>query len=177
MARRVSILAAALATVAGAAAVAVPSGASEHGPAPIVVEELTPRSVLTDTVALQVRLRLAGDPTLVLNVDDPSRVVTARITVQPGAQFPWHTHPGPVVAVVAEGALTYVNAGDCVERPYEAGSVFVDPGRGNVHTAFNPTEAETVVMATFFEAPEAGPLSIGAAAPGDCDVQASAHSH
>jgi len=36
---------------------------------------------------------------------------------------------------LADGTLVYVKADDCLERPYAAGSVFVDPGRGNVHTA------------------------------------------
>jgi redox-sensitive bicupin YhaK (pirin superfamily) len=82
--------------------------------------------------------------------------------VQPGAQFPWHTHHGPVVVNVVEGELVYVNANDCVERPYAAGTAFIDPGRGNIHTAFNRTGSPTVLLATFLEAPASGPLTITA---------------
>jgi hypothetical protein len=47
--------------------------------------------------------------------------------------------PPPIevrLLTVAEGELIYVNATDCVQRPYRAGTSFVDPGRPNVHTAF-----------------------------------------
>jgi hypothetical protein len=49
------------------------------------------------------------------------------------------------------------------------GTAFVDPGHGNVHTAFNPTDDVTVLIATFFEVPETGPLTITeGVVPGDC---------
>jgi hypothetical protein len=35
----------------------------------------------------------------------------------------------------------YAGADDCVEREYPAGTAFVDLGHGDVHTAFNPTDA------------------------------------
>ena len=41
-----------------------------------------------------------------VEVDDPSRTVTIKFHVQPEAQFPWHTHPGPVVVNVKRGSLT-----------------------------------------------------------------------
>ena len=31
---------------------------------------------------------------MVVNVDDPSRTVVVKYTVQPGAQFPWHSTTG-----------------------------------------------------------------------------------
>ncbi len=83
--------------------------------------------------------------------------------MQPGAQFPWHSHRGPVVVNVVSGELTYVAADDCKERRYPAGTAFVDPGRGHVHTAYNATSGVTVFVATFFSAPAAGPLLIPAA--------------
>ena len=66
--------------------------------------------------------------------------MVARFTVQPGAQFPWHSHAGSVVVNIVDGALVYVGADDCVEREYPAGTAFVDLGHGDVHTAFNPTD-------------------------------------
>ncbi len=39
-----------------------------------------------------------------------------------------------------------------------------------LHTAFNRTSGETVIVATFFEAPEQGPLVIPAQAPSDCNI-------
>jgi len=96
--------------------------------------------------------------------------VTARITVQPGAEFGWHTHPGPVVVNVVQGELTYVGADDCVERDYPAGTAFIDAGGDHVHNAFNATDEPTVLVATFYEAPASGPLVIPAQAPADCNL-------
>jgi quercetin dioxygenase-like cupin family protein len=166
--------AAALAIAAGAA---VPFGAANSEPPPIAVEPLSPRGQFTDDVTMQLRVKPTGRSTGVINVLEPSRTVVAEITVQPGAQFPWHTHPGPVVANVASGELTYVYADDCVHRPYPAGTVFIDPGHGNVHTAYNSSDEVTIVMATFFEAPAEGSLTIPAAAPTDCEVGTTTHEH
>ena len=112
--------------VAGAVAARqrLPSGRlqAQTPPPPIAVELLTQRAVFTDDVELQIRNKLDGHATDVSNSHDPSRTVVAKITVQPGAQFPWHTHPGPVIVNVAQGELTYVMAHDCVDRPYSAGT-------------------------------------------------------
>jgi quercetin dioxygenase-like cupin family protein len=139
----------------------VPSAAQEPPP-PIATEFLTARAVFTDDVGLKATIKLDGRSTDVVKVKDASRTLVARFTVQPGAQFPWHSHPGPVVVNVVSGELTYVAAADCVEREYPAGTAFVDPGRGHVHTAFNDTDDVTVFVATFFRAPATGPLLIPA---------------
>jgi quercetin dioxygenase-like cupin family protein len=156
-----------LGAAAGAALIAVlvlllnvlPSSA--QAPPPIATEFLTDRAVFTDDVTLQVKIKLDGQQTKVVNVRDPSRTVVARFTLQPGAQFPWHSHAGPVVVNVVAGELTYVAADDCVERAYPAGTAFVDPGV-HVHTAFNGTDGVTVLVATFFSAPAEGSLLIPA---------------
>ena len=159
-----------LTAAAGAALIAVlvlllnvlPSSA-QAPPPPIATEFLTDRAVFTDDVTLKVKIKQDGQKTQVVNVKDPSRTVVARFTVQPGAQFPWHSHAGPVVVNVVAGELIYVEADDCVERAYPAGTAFVDPGQGHVHTAFNATSGVTVFVATFFSAPAEGPLLIPAA--------------
>jgi quercetin dioxygenase-like cupin family protein len=156
-----------LGAAAGAALIAVlvlllnvlPSSA--QAPPPIATEFLTDRAVFTDDVTLQMKIKLDGQQTKVVNVRDPSRTVVARFTLQPGAQFPWHSHAGPVVVNVVAGELTYVAADDCVERAYPAGTAFVDPGV-HVHTAFNGTDGVTVLVATFFSAPAEGSLLIPA---------------
>ena len=76
--------------------------------------------MFTDDVDLKIKNKLDGEATEVTHVKDPSRTVTARFTIQPGAVFGWHTHPGPVVVNVVEGELTYVAADDCLERDYPA---------------------------------------------------------
>jgi len=155
------------AVVAGAVAVGT-AQAQTPPPQPIAVEVLTQRAVFTDDVRLQIRNQMDGRATDVSNTREPSRTVVARVVVQPGAQFPWHTHPGPVIVNVAEGELTYVMAHDCVDRPYPAGTAFVDPGHGMVHTAVNRTDDVVVLLATYFEVGETGPLTIPMPGPDDC---------
>jgi quercetin dioxygenase-like cupin family protein len=151
----------------GAAAIAavvlvlnvIPS-AAQTPPPPIATEFLTARASFPDDTRLKVKLKLDGRKNRVVHVDDPSRTVVARYTVQPGAQFPWHSHRGPVVVTIVSGELTYLAAEDCTERRYAAGTSFVDPGQGHVHTAWNATSEATVFVATFFAAPAEGPLLI-----------------
>jgi quercetin dioxygenase-like cupin family protein len=164
--KRVAALATALIAVVLIAANVLPSAAQQQPP-PIATELLTPRAVFTDDVDLKVKIRQHGHRQTVIKAKDPSRTLVARFTVQPGAQFPWHSHAGPVIVNVTKGELVYVPADDCKKRSYPAGTAFVDPGHGHVHTAFNPTNEETVLVATFYEAPAEGPLLIPAE-PADC---------
>jgi quercetin dioxygenase-like cupin family protein len=149
---------------------AMPSSAQE-APPPIQVELLSGRAAFTDDVDMTLSYRLPDEERHTLEMADPSRILTARITIQPGAEFPWHTHPGPVIVNVIHGKLTYVLASDCIKRPYREGSAFVDPGT-SVHTALNGHYAETILIATFFDVPATGPLTIteGVQAPQDCHV-------
>ena len=155
------------------AAVSFLPGFVRAQPLPIAVEILTPRAVFTDAVDAQLRVKLDGKATTVLNMPDASRTVVARFTVQPNAQFPWHTHPGPVIVNIVQGELVYVQASDCVNRPYPAGTAFVDPGN-NVHSAFNPGTVETILVATFLDFPPDGPLSIPDANQNHCAMEGGA---
>jgi quercetin dioxygenase-like cupin family protein len=140
---------------------------AEEPPPPIFGEPLTGRAVFVDDIELKIKLKDEGAETTVVNASDPSTTVVVRYTVQPGAQFPWHTHAGPVVVNVISGALTYIGAEDCAEQTYTAGQAFVDAGHGHVHSAINPTGSPTILIATFFEAPASGPLLIPVE-PADC---------
>ena len=189
---RRAVLGAAMLAVALIGVNVLPSTAQQE-PQPIVSEPLTGRAVFTDDVDLKIKVKLDGKKWrghhrqhgqqkswghhrrhghgVVVNVKDPSRTFVARFTLQPGARFPWHTHPGPVIVNVTEGELVYVGADDCVKRSYPAGTAFVDAGHGHVHTAYNPTGAPTVLVATFFEAPPAPePVLIPRDAPDDCEI-------
>lgn len=142
---------------------------SDSAPEPIAAEALSQSFELTDPVDIEIRLQPEGRDELVLDLADPSQVTVRRFTIQPGAVFPWHTHPGPVLAGVEQGKLVYIYADDCVERPYPTGTMFVDPGGDNVHTAYNPSASEeTVVVATFLNAPADGALTL----PVDADESA-----
>jgi quercetin dioxygenase-like cupin family protein len=154
------VLGTAILMLAAAAAVNVIPSAAQDPPPPIAAEPLTARSVFTDEIDMKIKLKLHHQ--MVVHVDDPSRTVDVKYTVQPGAQFPWHSHAGPVLVNIISGALTYLPAETCAERTYSAGQAFIDPGHGHVHTALNPGTEPTVFIATFFEAPATGPLLIPA---------------
>jgi quercetin dioxygenase-like cupin family protein len=143
-------------------------------PTPVAIEVLTPRAAFTDHASMQIRLKAVGHGTDVIKVSDPSNVVTTRVTVQPGAQIPWHTHPGPVVVTIAQGELTYTSSEGCTSQRYPAGTAFIDPGHGHIHTAVNTGPTEAVFTAMFFEAPAGtAPVSIPADAPAGCKVPTS----
>jgi quercetin dioxygenase-like cupin family protein len=137
-----------------------------HAQAPLQVELLTPVSEFTDDVAIQVRNKFWGRGTSALNMKDASNIAVARVTIQPKAVFPWHTHPGPVLVNVVEGDFVYVLAEDCLDRLYLTGQAVVDEGFGNVHTAYNPSDTEeTVVIATFLGVTPGSPLTIPVEGP------------
>ena len=81
--------------LAAAAVVGVVPSAAQDPPAPIAAESLTPRSVFADAIHMKLRLKDDGGETAVVQVDDPSRTVVVRYTVQPGAQFPGTATPAP----------------------------------------------------------------------------------
>jgi quercetin dioxygenase-like cupin family protein len=155
------------AAIAGIASIAVlvlvltalPS-AAQTPPPPIAAELLTDRAVFPDDVTLKVKVKTDEGTKVVKG--DPSRTITGRFTVQPGAQFTWHTHSGPVVVNIVSGELTYIDAENCAGTTYPAGTAFFDLGHGHVHSAFNSGDEPTVFVATFFEAPAEGLLLIPA---------------
>ena len=160
--RAMLVLGTVLLMLAAASAVNVIPAVAVDPPPPIAAEPLTARSVFTDVIDMKFKLKLHGGRTVVVKVDDPSRTVDVRYTVQPGGQFPWHSHRGPVIVTLVSGSLAYIRADTCHERTYSAGQSFVDPGHGHVHSAVNRGTAPTVFIATFFEAPAEGPLLIPA---------------
>lgn len=123
------------------------------------------RGRFPDDVSMTFKLK-QGRGTTVAHVQDPSNVLVARLTFQPGGSVGWHTHHGPVIVTVASGALTLVDGDDCTQRVYPAGTAFVDPGQGHLHLAFNGTADETVLYATFLDVPAGQPATIPAASPG-----------
>ena len=161
--RAMLILGTEIGAPAAASAVNVVPSAAVDPPPPIAAEPLTPRSVFPDEIDMKLKLKMPHMGTMVINVDDPSRTVSVKYTVQPGAQFPWHSslragdrehhvrfpHVRPLRARARSGRTRRVES-------------FVDAGHGHVHSAYNPGSQPTVFIATFFEAPETGPLLIPA---------------
>lgn len=162
MKRLIGAAAGTVVVMAVVAGIFVLPSAAQDPPPPISSEPLTSRSVFPDNVTLKVKIKLDGRATKVVELDDASRTVAVRYTIQPGAQFPWHSHAGPVFVNVIQGGITYLDGDTCAEHSYGAGQAFVDPGQGHVHTAYNRTNGVTIFVATFFGAPAEGSLLIPA---------------
>jgi quercetin dioxygenase-like cupin family protein len=149
------------------AAVAVATPGSGIVEAPVLA-----RGSFTDDVGIKFTLKGPGG-TQILNAKDPSEALVQKIVIGPGGHTGWHSHPGPVVVVVASGELTFYDAEDptCTGIAYPAGSAFVDPGHGHVHIARNLSTTENLELyATYFEVPPgvAGAQRIDAPDPGTC---------
>src|SRR5262245_7646088 len=162
------------ASVSPLAATAAPPATDPPTP-PIAVEEFTrldedtaARGGFTDTVTATIDIVHEGMDPVTVDIADSSHVAVTRMTFQPGVQTPWHTHNGPVIVSVVQGELVYV-MDDCTEHTYPAGSAFVDPGHGNIHSGYNPTDGLTVLVNTFLEPPADGPLSITEGITGPAD--------
>lgn len=142
---------------------------------PIAAKPLTQRAVFDGEVSMQLRQKLSGLPEHRVEREDASRLSVVEFTIQPGAVFPWHTHPGTVLVNVTRGDFVFMFAEDCVAREYRPGDAVVDPGN-RVHTAYNPGDGETVVVAVFIGVPPEGPLTKpvedaeGARLDRECDI-------
>ncbi|WP_298891294.1 cupin domain-containing protein [uncultured Serinicoccus sp.] len=134
------------------------TGGATARPGPTVTV-LARHADFPDDIAVQIRRKLDEGPTRVLNLRDPGHIVVARVELAPGAGFPWHYHPGPVIISVAEGDLVYQQSTDCREREYGPQEALVDPG-DIIHTAWNDGDVPTVLYATFYDVPAGGAPTI-----------------
>jgi len=80
---------------------------------------------------------------------DGADVFLQHVRLGANAATGWHTHPGPALVTVVNGALTYEDAfaNECRRATYEAGEGFVDRGFGHVHRAVaGPAGADFYVV-------------------------------
>ena len=96
------------------------------------------------------------DDTDNLHVKGPSDILQTELVFQPGAETGWHSHPGPVVVVIKNGALTETHSNGCV-TVHPSGSAFFET-KGEVHNASNQTGGVTEVYAVFLSPAGAQPL-------------------
>ena len=133
-----------LAALAGM--VALPSLA-DHG---LPHLEQLARGTFLDDVGLNVRNKIAGGATQVVQIKDASDIVVVRITIEAGGIAPWHGHSGTGFLVnLGPGTLTNYVGEDCLPRQFYPGDAFVDPGHGELHAVRNDSPEEVVLIATF----------------------------
>jgi quercetin dioxygenase-like cupin family protein len=136
--------------------------AGERSPVrPDQVTLLTGRASSPDHIAGQFRWRIDGTgPTHVMNMTDIDRVMLIRIDFEPGQFIGWHSHPGPVLGIVADGTLTFTTVQDCRPREYGPNELIMEHGPNDNQRVDNLTEEPAVVYVLFFELPEEGPFAI-----------------
>jgi quercetin dioxygenase-like cupin family protein len=139
-------------------AIALGSGAAAQTE-PISARPLIERHSFSGEVSLRLTQSLEGLERHEVEISEASMLAVMEFTIQPGAVFPWHTHPGTVLVSLAQGELEFIFAEDCAERRLSPGTAIVDPGN-EVHTARNPGDEPTIVIATFLGVPEEGGLTL-----------------
>jgi quercetin dioxygenase-like cupin family protein len=159
-------------TVGVAAVATVLAGVALATPGSNAVGTILARAGFADPVDITFKVtKDNGNGSEVLHVHDAQDTVIQQIVFGPDGHTGWHSHPGPVVVLVTEGALTLYSGDDptCTGRTYSAGQAFIDRGQGHVHIGRNPSPtANTVLWVTYFDVPPAGAVRVDAADPGNC---------
>jgi quercetin dioxygenase-like cupin family protein len=110
------------------------------------------------------------DFTAVVKTRGPSDGRVVLVTIAPGGNTGWHSHPGIVFALVRSGTLT-VYHDDGTSAVYPAGTGFVEEP-GDVHIAVNEGATTAEVVAFFLlprGAPPRSPRSSRSRPPGGAD--------
>jgi hypothetical protein len=91
------------------------------------------------------------------------------VRLGPNVTTGWHTHPGPAIVTVVNGAVTYEDAAAnrCVDATYRAGEGFVDRGFGHVHRAIAGADGADFYV-VYLLPPGSVTHVIPASAPSEC---------
>ncbi|HEV7861309.1 MAG TPA: cupin domain-containing protein [Acidimicrobiia bacterium] len=79
---------------------------------------------------------------------DPSDFHIQELTLDPGANSGWHTHPGPEYSVVKAGEVVLQRSPACAPITVVAGQGFFTPG-GTPHIAHNDSTAPVQLYVTY----------------------------
>jgi quercetin dioxygenase-like cupin family protein len=92
----------------------------------------------------------------------PAQLTTMEITLEPGQQTGWHTHPVPVFGYILEGELT-VDYGAKGVRTYVKGEGLAE-AMNEAHNGRNTGPGPVTILAVFIGA-EGMPASVSASPP------------
>ncbi|HLE61882.1 MAG TPA: hypothetical protein VI750_02020 [Pyrinomonadaceae bacterium] len=157
------------ALVAAFSAVAV---AGALTPAHLVSGQIFARASFADQT--DIKFKIKGQGQEVINVNNAGDTVMQKIVIGSGGHTGWHSHPGPVVVLIASGEMSFYDGDDptCTARTYSAGQAFVDSGQGHVHIARNEGSAPLELYVTYFDVtpgvPAPGAFRIDVPSPGNC---------
>jgi quercetin dioxygenase-like cupin family protein len=129
------------------------------------VSTLVGRSTIAEGFKVK---RKTGGWEIDLHAKDPADIVVATLTIQPGGNVGWHTHPGPGFVQVIAGTASFYEAGNpsCLPTVLSVGQAWLDRGE-TTHIVRNETNAPVTILATVFVPPGAAPR-IDEPAPGNC---------
>ena len=104
-----------------------------------------------------------------LPIQNGMDVAMAQITVDPGGQSGWHSHPGGAIVVVQQGTATVYRAhgSHCRVSTYSAGQAFIERPH-EVIDVLNATSAPYVLFVTFPRVPPGVSPRTDEPDPGTC---------
>lgn len=141
----------------------VPSQADHGLPHP----ELLGHGTFLDDIGINLRNKVFGQQTHVVQMNGASDLYVLRITIEAGGIAPWHNHDGVGFLVnTGPGILTNYVGEDCMPRLFYPGDAFIDPGHGELHAVRNDSSEDIVILATFVAT--GGPPVIPEPAPEHC---------
>lgn len=119
------------------------------------------QSGLQAKVLLKTTTTSNGDPVTYLKTEQPE-ITAMAVTIAPGAETGWHSHPAPVYAYVISGSLT-VNIDGKLFRNFNAGDVIVEVVNVR-HNGVNKGSVP-VELIVFYTGANGAPNVIAAPAP------------
>ena len=157
-----------LALAAVVAAISAVAVAAALTPAYLASGVVLARASFADQT--DIKFKIQGQGQQVIHVTNAGETVMQKIVILPGGNTGWHSHPGPVVVMVAAGEMSFYDSEDptCTVRTYSAGQAFVDSGQGHVHIARNEGSVPLELFATYFDVPVGGAFRINADSTGNC---------
>lgn len=83
--------------------------------------------------------------------EEPSRIVVANVTFEPGARTAWHTHPLGQTLIITAGCGWVQRWGDPIEEVRPGDVVWFPPGEKHWHGASATTAMTHIAIVEHFE--------------------------
>jgi quercetin dioxygenase-like cupin family protein len=120
-------------------------------PGPVAAQNAQPESPQTDVSSgvrklLSTGTTVTGEP-IKYPSGAPAQLAAREITLQPGQQTGWHTHPVPLFGYILDGELT-VDYGPKGQRVFHKGDGFAE-ATNEAHNGRNLTDKPVTVLAVF----------------------------
>ncbi len=108
--------------------------------------------------------RINQPPDFMIDSESEKEVAIQKVTISPGGHTGWHTHPGPILAIVTEGQIKHTRFTEkegCIERvfgPGESEQAFVEVPN-QVHMARNKGDVDAVLYIARLNIPVGGEIT------------------